>query len=282
MLPNAGDLRNFIEVAATGNITRSAQRIGITQPSLSQSIQKLERTLGVTLLTREKTGVHVTRAGKRVLLRSRELLEVWEKLQSDAHDEEEKVQGLFTLGCHPSVAQYTLPYFLPRLLEKQKLLRFHLFHEISREILDLVINRELDLGIVVNPVRHPDLVIHPLCRDSFSLWHSRKRRSDALICDPALTQVQWLLPRLSKQGFKYSQIIPSSSLEVIAGLVSAGAGFALLPDRVAGLRLNEGLTKVDPRLSEYRDQVCLVYRADSMRTGGAKALITAIRECSFA
>jgi DNA-binding transcriptional LysR family regulator len=273
MLPNATDLKNFIEAAAAGNITRAAQRLGMTQPTLSLSIQKLERTIGAPLLIRSKNGVHLTRAGTRVFARSRELLEVWERVQADAHEEQEEIQGLFSIGCHPSVAQYTLPHFLPKLLAEQKRLRFRLVHDLSRGILDLVVNREIDLGLVVNPVRHPDLVLRPLCKDSFSLWHSPSRRcSDALLCDPALNQVQWLLPRLTKQGVTYSQIIESSSLEVISSLAVAGAGYALLPDRVALLRKKEGLAKVDAKLPEYTDQVFLAYRVDCMNSAAGKFL----------
>jgi len=282
MLPSSFDLRNLIEVGKVGNITRAAQRLGMAQPSLSQSIRKLERALGATLLIRGKSGVSLTRAGKRVFSRAQELLSSWEGIQADAMGEEEGIQGVFALGCHPSVAEYTLPLFLPRLLSEHPGLRFRLVHDLSRKVVDQVVAREVDLGIAVNPVRHPDLVLIPLGEDSFSLWHSPKKRgSDALFCDPDLAQVQWLLPRLSKRGLRYSQIIPSASLEVAASLAASGAGYALLPGSVAKPRRKEGLAKLDSAFPEYRDRVYLVYRSDAMRSRAGKLLVSTIKGCAF-
>jgi LysR family transcriptional regulator, cell division regulator len=276
MLPNAADLRNFIEAAATGNITRAAQRLGMAQPSLSQSIGKLERALGVTLLMRGKSGVSPTRAGRRVLERSRELLGLWEQIRTEALGEEEEIQGLFVIGCHAAVAQYTLPLMLPPLLADHARLRWKLVHALSRRVVDLVVAREVDLGFAVNPVRHPDLVILPIGSDAFALWHApRRRRSTALICDPELAQVQWLLPRLQRRGLVPAQLISSDSLDVTARLGAAGAGYVLLPGRVA--EQHDTLERVDPTLPEFADQICIVYRADALQSRAGKLVVTAAR-----
>jgi DNA-binding transcriptional LysR family regulator len=279
MLPNAQDLKNFIEVATVKNVTRAAQRLGMTQPALSQSMQKLERTLGVTLLIRGKNGVDLTRAGKKVQDRSRELLGLWEEVRNEALDEEIEIQGQFTIGCHPSVAQYALPEFLPTVLADQTKLRFRLVHDLSRKVVDQVVEREVDVGIAVNPIQHPDLVILPLMTDSFSLWHSSKKRgSETLICDTALSQVQSLITKFAKQGLKFSQIIHSDNLEVIRSLGIAGAGYVLLPDRVAASGKKEGLQKVNTQFPEFTDKVCLVYRADTLKSAAGKYLIGEIKK----
>lgn len=279
MFPKGIDLQHLIEVESTRNLSRAAERLGISQPSLTLSIQKLEKAVGTQLLIRKKTGVLLTPAGQRVATGARGLLSAWSQIRSDALGDHEKIQGQFTLGCHPAVARYTLAEFLPNLLRDYPELRFTLLHDLSRKILERVVSHQIDLGIVVNPIAHPDLVRRTLCYDAIGLWEARSGRvSQALFCDPELSQVQVLLPRLQKQGMAFSQIIASSSLEVIAALVKRGAGYGLLPERVALLEGDDKLCKVNSRLPQHRDQICLVFRSDSLRTAAVKRVISEIQE----
>lgn len=81
MLPSPGDLEYFTEIAATKNISRAAERLGISQPTLSMAIQRLETNIGAKLLIRSKTGVQLTRAGKRLAVNSRSLIRQWHDLK---------------------------------------------------------------------------------------------------------------------------------------------------------------------------------------------------------
>src|SRR3712207_6216749 len=118
MIPSSSDLRYFIEVAGTLNLSRAAERLGISQPSLSLSIQRLEGTIGVPLLIRGKSGVRLTRAGQRFFTEARNLLQSWENIRSVTLRDESEVSGRYTVGCHVSVALYTLNHFLPDLMRK--------------------------------------------------------------------------------------------------------------------------------------------------------------------
>ena len=64
-----GQLRYFVAVARAGTFTRAAEQEGVTQPALSQQVQKLEASLGVPLFERRGRSVRLTRAGERLLPR---------------------------------------------------------------------------------------------------------------------------------------------------------------------------------------------------------------------
>src|SRR5687768_10713261 len=116
MIPSSADLTYFLEVAATRNISRAAERLGITQPALSLALKRLENTIGTELLIRTKVGVQLTKPGVRVAARARDLIDEWHKLRNDALRDEHEISGRYCIGCHPSVALYSLPHFLPNLL----------------------------------------------------------------------------------------------------------------------------------------------------------------------
>lgn len=71
-------LRYFLAVAETGNFSRAASRVSVTQPTLSSGIAKLERELGARLFDRNRQGVALTTAGSRFLVRARRIAAEYE------------------------------------------------------------------------------------------------------------------------------------------------------------------------------------------------------------
>lgn len=286
MLPSPTELNYFLEVATTRNISRAAERLGISQPTLSLAIRRLEDTVGTALLIRTKSGVQLTKSGQKLLSRTRSLVQEWEKLRADAVTDADKVSGVYTIGCHPSVGVYSLG-FLAGLLERNPGLEVKLEHDLSRKITEDVISFKVDFGIVVNPVRHPDLVIRPLLKDEVGYWVASKPSptqdpysgDGVLVCDPLLLQTQTLMKQLSERKVKFARTITSSNLEVITSLVADGTGVGILPGLVAGRFPGLGLHRLN-ELPKFHDKICLVYRADAQSTGTGRFIAKEI-ERSF-
>ena len=74
MLPEVRELRYFVAVAEEGRFTRAAERLYITQQSLSAAIAQLERRLGVELFTRDRRGLMLTPGGETLLTAARAIL----------------------------------------------------------------------------------------------------------------------------------------------------------------------------------------------------------------
>jgi DNA-binding transcriptional LysR family regulator len=286
MLPSFNDIRYFLEVATTGNISRASERLGISQPSLSLAIKRVEESLGVKLLLRNKNGVQLNQSGKKFSIEAKALLNQWEQIKSQTISSQEEVIGHYSIGCHPSVALYSLPYFMEDLLSNNPALDISLKHDLSRKITEAVISFQVDFGIVVNPVSHPDLVIKNLATDKVTLWTSSKpsinqdakKGNGVLICDPDLLQTQSIFKKLDKKGFKFSRTITTKSLEVISALVSSRAGVGILPSRVALLDKKKALKPLSESSPFFNDKICLIYRADAQKTKAAKTIIAAISE----
>ena len=62
MVPSAAELEYFLEVSSTLNLSRASERLGISQPSLSLAIKRLEQSVGTELFIRHKHGVTLTQA----------------------------------------------------------------------------------------------------------------------------------------------------------------------------------------------------------------------------
>lgn len=285
MLPSAAELEYFLEVANTLNLSRASERLGISQPSLSLAVKRLEQSVGTQLFVRHKHGVTLTQAGKQLLLHTRQLLQDWEHTRSQALASQQEVQGYFTLGCHSTIAIYMVSGFLADLLEKHPKLEIHLQHDISRKITEQVINLSIDIGIVVNPFKHPDLIIRKLCDDEVTFWVGNGARKiqdihstqAIILCEPDLTQTQSLLKKCKKTGIISERIMTMNSLEVVANLTANGCGIGILPTRVAKSMYPEKLKRV-PKAPVYSDEVCLIYRNENRNVQAIQTIVNVIKD----
>lgn len=270
------DIKYFVIVTETLNITRASEIIGISQPALSYAIKRLETEIGGDLLIRLKNGIQLTKLGEEFKVRSRRLLYEWEQAQNLANPESGLIQGSYTIALHPSVALYTLECFMPKLQVEFPGLDIKFIHGLSREMTEKVISWEADFGIVVNPIKHPDLVISKLCLDEVTIFHV-KNAQDKLIYDENLAQSQHILKKIAKKS-NFDGVLSSSNLEVVAKLTSLGLGYGLLPTRVASQY------KQLKKLSDapvFKDEISLIYRPEKHNNSVSKRIIQIIKSSNF-
>ena len=276
--PHPWDLRYFQEIALTLNLSRAAERLGVGQPTLSLSLKRLEEALQAKLFLRRNRGLILTSAGRRLLRETNKLLSHWESVVSESKKSETEIAGHYTLGCHPSVAIYCLKDALRQLYASYPKIEIRLNHGLSRVICEGVISGSLDFGIVVNPVKHPDLVIYKLATDEVGFWKAPNSLKDVLIYNPELTQSKFLLKKMKKKE-KFTRTITSENLEVIATLASSGTGITILPSRVA--------KAIDPRLKKvkdspvYLDEITFIHMVDFPRSPSFECIVDLIKSISI-
>jgi len=277
MMSSSTDLYYFLELSKTLNISRAAERLAITQPTLTQSLKRLEYAVGNELFIRSKAGLIITRAGKKLIPRVESLINDWESLKSDLNEEEISKRGHFRMGCHPAVAHYTLPSLYAFISKNSPEIELSHRFDLSRNITELVVSYQLDFGLVINPFPHPDLVIKKILTDHVYIWEAKKRNHDHLFADLSLTQSQTLLKK-SQKGLNFSKIISIPDLFVIESLVDSGAGFGILPERVISEKSRKNFIPFKKDLFHFEDTLALVYRKEMMKSTTAQYLITSIKD----
>lgn len=281
MLASPTELYYFNEICRTLNLSRASERLGISQPSLSQSLKRLETFIGTPLFLRVKTGVKLTKAGSQLQTHTNELLTLWERVRSESLASCQEVQGSITLGCHPTVARHILPALLPSFVAKYPHLDIALVHDLSRKIVEGVINLSIDVGLVVNPIRHPGIILQKLYDDEVGFWQAKDKQwsfelGGTIICDPELNQTQQMLNTLREQGRANFRLLTSSNLDVIASLTASGTGIGILPKSV--IQMMQPELKPVPDMPAYHDQIYLAYRPEQRDIMALKVLIKGIKD----
>lgn len=265
MLPSHNEISYFLELAQIKNISKTAKVLGVSQPTLTMAMQKLESNLQITLFHRHKKGITLTKAGDRFRLKARDLIENWNNLYNETLALESEPIGQYNFGLHRSVGLYMLPSFFPKLTKEHPDLELIIHHDLSRHICESIISFDLDIGLVINPTKHPDLILQKILDDEVTLFvKSKGKFQKNLIYDSHLIQSQELLKKLKRSEFDKYKHIPLSSLENIAKLCETGAGIALLPKRVAASISGTKLRPLND-VPFFKDELYLAYRLENKK-----------------
>ena len=152
-------LRYFREIARHGSMTAASRELRVSQPTLTVAIQKLEAQLETSLFHRDRRGVRLTSTGRALLDHAREVFSLLEQAEERVRGLEEEDVGQFVIGCPEVLGAYFLPEFMADFLEQYPRITLSLWNGPSLEVHQAVIRREVQFGLVVNPLPHPDLVL---------------------------------------------------------------------------------------------------------------------------
>lgn len=160
-------LKIFICVADNGGMTSAAEKLYVSQPTVSQAIAELERYYGVRLFERLSQKLYITESGKRLLSYARHIIDSFEDMEKALHHAEENPS--INIGCSVSVGTYFLNPLLDIAEEKLKKCQINVTVDNTSSIEKKILTNEIDIGIVEGIVTNSELIISPVCRDQLVL-----------------------------------------------------------------------------------------------------------------
>jgi len=280
-------LRYFQAVAAAGGIGQAARQLGVSQPALSIALGKLEREVGVELLSRDHRGAKLTPAGRELLGAVEQAMNVLEQGRQRIAGLVDEPVGRFAIGCPLVLGSYFMPGLVGPFLAAHPRIDLVLWTGSSRQVEAAVLEREVQLGLVTHPLAHPDLVLVDLFRDHVRLfgdlaalaggaerplsWSAATRllRARPLFYAPHVPQAVEILTQLDARGLAPARRLECGDTQLVKELALGGAGFAILPARVAAHGQPGRLEPLHGRLPSVADTIRLVFRGDAQRTRAA-------------
>ncbi len=160
-------LRYFVAIVETGSVTGAAQRCHISQPSISQQLNKLEDSVNKKLFLRVKGKLILTDAGEVLYTQAQKILLGVEEAKRRISDSDDASGGMVSIGILPTLAPYILPGTLRALSEKYPEAMVTVREDISEVLVDAAQRGELDILIDVLPFDDEYLHVESLFRDEF-------------------------------------------------------------------------------------------------------------------
>ena len=159
------DLEYFAAIARCGNITRAAQQLYVSQPTLSKFLQKLEGDTGLVLFQRAGRRLELTYAGQRYLAHAERLLSQKREMDAELTDLLRADTGVLHVGMPPFRCSFSLPEVLPAFRAQFPQVKFRIEEAPSAELDRKLLEGEIDLAFYMSFARHPGLSYRVLRRD---------------------------------------------------------------------------------------------------------------------
>jgi LysR family carnitine catabolism transcriptional activator len=236
-------LRVFVALAETLNFAAAANRVHLSQPALSLSLKNLETEVGGRLVARTTRHVRLTPEGESLLPRARQLLADWEATEQMLRQRFTLQRGHVTVAVMPAFAGNVLPGVLTAYRQTYPKVDVAILDVIHEEVLDLVAQGRVELGIGFEPESAEELQFVPLFLDRFvaalprreSFQRVRRISWRQLLIHPFITlqrpsMVRRLLEeRLRQSGLELTVSMESHQLATVGSLVAAGLGVSAVP-----------------------------------------------------
>ncbi|CUO59062.1 Hca operon transcriptional activator [[Eubacterium] contortum] len=184
-------LRYFLEIAREENMTRAAERLHISQPSLSRQMKELETELGKKLFVRSSYSIHLTNEGMLLRKRAEDLLEMADKITNEFKSMDDIAGGDVYIGCAESYLIKYLAFAVKRLNQRYPGIHYHTVSgdtEIVAERLDRGLS---DMAFIVEP---PDLSKYNYLEVPENDTWGAIMRKDCPLAEKKAIQLEDLLP----------------------------------------------------------------------------------------
>jgi DNA-binding transcriptional LysR family regulator len=247
-------VEGFLEVARRGSVSRAAEALFVTQPTLTARLHSLERELGAPLFVRTPHGMRLTDAGRAWVPYAERAL----RALVDGRDVLEQVKsasaGHLMIGAAPAVSTYILPGLLEKFVAAHPRVEVSVRTGHSEDVVDLVLRDEVQVGLG-RAIRHPDLELRPFHTEELVLVcapdhpFTKRRNVDMdevanerlIMFDLTSSYYEITQAAFLSAGVKLRGLMELDSIEAAKKMVERSLGVALLP-RTAVAREVEGKT----------------------------------------
>lgn len=280
---NLRDLRYILAIAEHGQFSRAAEACGISQPTLSVQVRKLEEALGVTLFERGGKAVVPTEACDRLLGHVRGAVAEADAILAVARDLRDPLAGRFRLGIIPTLAPYLLPLVFAPLRAALPALEIEPWEDQTLALLERLRAHQLDAALLATEVDGPDLMSEALFEEPFlaalppeHLLAARDMVDEAELAQDILVLADGHCLRdqalaACGQAGVLGSTLRSASLSTLLNMVAAGYGTTLIPGLAAGAAQDAGLV-LRPLSARAGRCIRIVWRAGFPRRAAVEAV----------
>lgn len=290
---NFQQLDYIIAVDRLRHFAKAADLCGVSQPTLSMMIQRLEEELGVEIFDRKKSPVETTPIGKRLIIQAKVINFNLRQFREIADSARDTVEGELNMAIIPTLASYIIPRFFGGVRNRLPNLKLRISETKTSDIIDQLKSAEIELAMVSTPVEEHGILELPLFYERFIAYISprekalyKKKKVFSSELDP---KGMWLLQEghcfrsqmlnICHKNEDSMQIYEAGSIETLIRIVDENGGYTMIPElhisslseeQRKNLRYFEG--------DEPRREISFLFREDFVKERLINELVEAVKE----
>ena len=283
-------IKIFTAVFQCSSVTKAAAELHLAQPSVSLAVKELEEYYGVRLFERMGRSISPTEAGKEFYGYALHIVSLFDEMEKKIRNWD--AVGSLRIGASITIGTRILPVLLKEFRKEYPELRTEAFVGRSLAIEQRILDNAVDIGLIENQPKNPDLCAIPFMQDELCAIvppdHplAGKKKAAAL---EELAQYPFLMREKGSAGreildacFEVSQlsvrpVLESSSTQAIVSSVAEGLGVAVLPYLLVRKDIAEGTGSQVPLVHPLRRSLNIIYHKSKYLTDNMKAFMELCR-----
>ena len=220
----------------------ASKECGVTQPTLSMMIQKLENELDVSIFDRSKHPIEPTEVGLRIINQAEATLRELKKVKQVVIDETESLSGPLNIGVIPTLSPYLIPQFIKEFKFNYPEIQLTI-SEMNTETLIQALKREsVDMFIAATPLEEDEFYEIPLYYEKFLAYFSKDHplRDISLSATNLPQENLWILEEghclrdqifnFCQRSLPYNHTFEAGSIDTLVRIVDMNGGYSVIPE----------------------------------------------------
>lgn len=207
-------LRQFKVVGDNKNITKASEALGISQPTLTQNLSKLEKYFGITLFVRKKYGIELTEAGEDLYKHAINTVRAYDDTLKSVMSIKDNSKRIVSIGCGYNWSHTSIFNSIKEVTKPYKNMTFNIASGESTSLQHKIISNEFDLAMGAIPydlVKNKDIAYLPVFKSKFSIYAHKSHPLMLLpkVADSDLEEFQWVILRHNEESPRVDELYNS-------------------------------------------------------------------------
>ena len=191
-------LMTYLSVCRENSISGAARRLNISQPAVSVTISQLEKTLGVSLFSRSRTGITLTPEGKALMQKAESMEALLNSAEEEVALSKAGVSGPLNIGGTPGALVTLIPDAVERMEKDNQSFALRIVERSDEDLLELLRKGHIEIAVVTTSIGTlpNDIIEHSLMQDSLELIVGKQNKQlPDKISRKELKNLSWVLPK---------------------------------------------------------------------------------------
>lgn len=285
-------LEYVLALDKTRHFVRAAEMCGVTQPTLSAMVQKLEDELDCRIFDRSSHPLVPTEVGQQIINQAQVVMYHVNQLKENVQTQKGTLKGNLNLAMIPTVAPYLLPQFISVFKEDYADISLKVTEMRTEDVIQKLQTAEIDMAILSTPLNDPKILEVPLYYEKFVVYiaptESMYKNKEISSQEMPLENL-WVLEEghcLRNQVFNFcnrkvhqSSVYEAGSIDTLVKIVDVNGGYTIIPELHINLLTDKQKENLRSLIQpEAIREISLIIRHDYVREGMMNAVANSIKK----
>lgn len=278
----------FSDLVETESFSRAAKLNSITQSAVSQQLRAMEKFFSILIVDRSQKQFRLTREGQKLYESAREILYLYDKLNSELQEMKKVISGTIHISTVYSIGLHELPPYVKAFLSKYPDVNIRVEYRRANNVYEDILTNSIELGLVAYPQKHKQLEFLPFHDDVLILVvspeHQLADKKEVTLEEIAAQKFIGFEPDIPTRkatdkifreaNIEMEPVMEFDNVETVKRAVEINAGIAILPQTTVTREEAQGLLKViNFKDKVYKRPLALMHRKGRVLTPAMKKLI---------